>query len=111
MHKKNNQIKRIDQKRRLAICITYREIGVSPIAGLFLLVFFYESKEVYMQTHGYLMINDQKILVLARNKRYGRAFKKRFAGTDGTFFEDESCFLSKNKEIFDRLLLGKVINI
>jgi len=64
-----------------------------------------------MQTHGHLMINNQMILVLVRHKKYGRAFKKRLTGTDGTFFEDESCFLSNNKEIFDRLLSGEVINI
>ena len=69
-----------------------------------------------MQTHGYLMINNQKILVLERGikidtKLYGRALKLRHTGKDGNYFEDESCYLSQNKEMFDRLLSGKVINI
>lgn len=64
-----------------------------------------------MQAHGYLMIDDQKILILVRNKKYSRALKLRLTGKDGFFFEDESYFLSKNKEISDRLLSGEVINI
>jgi len=64
-----------------------------------------------MQTHGHLIINNQKILVLVRNKKYGCALKLRLTGKDGNFFEDESYFLSKNKERFDRLLSGDVINV
>ena len=63
------------------------------------------------QTCGYLTINNQKVLILVRSKKYGCALKLRLTGKDGNFFEDESYFLSKNKEIFDRLLSGKVINI
>ena len=64
-----------------------------------------------MQTHGYLKINNRKVLILVRNKKYGRAIKLRFTGKDGNLFEDESCFLSKNKEIFDILLSGRAITI
>ena len=64
-----------------------------------------------MQTHGYLIVNNQKVLILVQSKKYSRALKLRLTGTDGDFFEEESYFLSKNKEVFDRLLLGKVINI
>ena len=64
-----------------------------------------------MQTYGYLKINNRKVLILVRNKKYGRALKLRLTGKDSNFFEDESYFLSKNKEIFDRLLSGEVIDI
>ena len=64
-----------------------------------------------MQIHGHLIINNQKILVLVRHKKYGRALKIRLTGKDGNFFEDESYFLLKNKEVFDRLLSGEVIDI
>ena len=66
-----------------------------------------------MQTHGHLIIDNQKILVLVRHKKYGCAIKKRLTGTDGTFFEDESCFLSleENKEMLDELLVGVVIDV
>jgi len=64
-----------------------------------------------MQTHGHLIIDNQKILVLVRNRKYGCALKLRHTGKDGNYFEDESCYLSQNKEMFDRLLSGKVINI
>jgi len=45
MCNKKNQIKRISQKRRLATHIPYREIEVSPIVDLFLLVFFMKGYE------------------------------------------------------------------
>ena len=64
-----------------------------------------------MQTHGYLIVNNQKVLILVRNKKYGRALKLRLTGSDGNCFEDESIFLSENKELFEKLLSGKVINI
>ncbi|GAH73647.1 unnamed protein product [marine sediment metagenome] len=64
-----------------------------------------------MQTHGYLIVNKQKILVLVRDKKYSRILKLRFSGTDGNFFEDESYFLTKNKNIFNKLLAEEVINI
>ncbi|MBA7585117.1 hypothetical protein ES708_27087 [subsurface metagenome] len=66
-----------------------------------------------MQGHGYLMIKDKKILILARDKKYTRCFKLRFSGSDGGYFVDESIFLSEseNKKILDNLLAGKVIEI
>ena len=64
-----------------------------------------------MQTHGYLIVNKQKILVLVRDKKYSHILKLRFSGTDGNFFEDESYFLTKDKNIFNKLLAGEVINI
>jgi len=64
-----------------------------------------------MQTHGYLIVNNQKVLILVRNKKYGRALKLRLTGTDGNFFEDESYFISKNKEVFEKLLSGEVVDI
>ena len=64
-----------------------------------------------MQTHGYLIVNNQKVLILVRAKKYSRALKLRLTGTDGTFFEEESYFISKNKEIFEKLLSGEVIDL
>ncbi|MBA7554162.1 hypothetical protein ES705_46774 [subsurface metagenome] len=64
-----------------------------------------------MQTHGYVIVKNQKILVLVRNKKYSRALKLRYTGADGNFFEDESIFLSEDKKILARLLAGKVIDI
>ena len=64
-----------------------------------------------MQIHGYLIINNQKVLILVRNKKYGRALKLRLTGADGNFFEEESYFLSRNKDTFKRLSSGKVIDI
>lgn len=64
-----------------------------------------------MQTHGYLMINNQKVLILVQNKKYSQALKLRLTGMDGNFFEDESCFMSQNQELFEKLLSGEVVNI
>jgi hypothetical protein len=64
-----------------------------------------------MQGHGYLMIKDKKILILARDKKYTRCLKLRFTGSDGGYFPDESIFLSGNKKILDNFLAGKVIDI
>lgn len=64
-----------------------------------------------MQTHGYIIVENQKILVLVRNKKYSRVLKIRYTGVDGNFFEDESICLSEDKKTFTRLLAGKVIDI
>ena len=64
-----------------------------------------------MQTHGYLIVNKQKVLVLVRDKEYSRTLKLRLGGSDGTFFKDESYFLTENEMIFSQLLAGRVINI
>ncbi|GAI95110.1 unnamed protein product [marine sediment metagenome] len=66
-----------------------------------------------MQTHGYLMIKDKKILILVHPKKYFNALKLRFTGSDGNYFKDESIFLSlsENKKILDNLLDGKVVEI
>jgi len=64
-----------------------------------------------MQTYGYLMIKDKKILILVRSKKYSHTLKLRLAGSDGSYFGEESIFLSENKKILDNLLAGKVIDI
>ena len=64
-----------------------------------------------MQTLGYLMVNNQKVLVLVRSKKYSRIFKLRLTGKDGDFFDEESYFMSKNKEFFEKLLSGKVVDL
>ena len=65
------------------------------------------------QICGYVVIEKQKLLVLIRSKKYSRTLKLRFSGLDGSFFEDESMFLSSpaNKNIFTKLLDGEVIDI
>ena len=64
-----------------------------------------------MQTHGYLIVDKQKVLVLVRDKKHSRTLKLRLSGLDGTFFKDESYFLTENEMIFNQLLAGRVIDI
>ena len=64
-----------------------------------------------MQTIGHVIVNKQKVLVLVRDKKYSCTLKLRLSGSDGTFFKDESYFLTGNEMIFNQLLAGGVINI
>lgn len=66
---------------------------------------------VYLQTLGYLLIDDKKILVLVRQKKYTRCFKLRKSGADGSRFEEEEIYLSKNRQKLYRLLNGEVIEL
>ncbi|MFA0809375.1 hypothetical protein [Microbulbifer epialgicus] len=45
------------------------------------------------QIAGYLTINGEKLLVLARRSGWKRYFKLRVTGADGVFFEDESGYI------------------
>ena len=49
-----------------------------------------------MQTTGYIIDekNNTKILILARQGKYGRYLKKRISGKEGVHFIDEEIFLN-----------------
>lgn len=66
-----------------------------------------------MQFHGYLMINQEKILVLVRENRTTRSIQVRASGRPGTFLEDESTFLSfpENQDLVVGLKQGNVIHL
>ena len=57
-----------------------------------------------MQNTGYMIINDKKILVLARTTKYYRAFKIRKSGKEGTHFIDEQKYLVENKSELNEFL-------
>lgn len=54
--------------------------------------------------------NNEKILVLARQAKYVRYFKRRKSGKDGIHFdEEENYFNGEGKENFKRLKNGEVV--
>ena len=62
-----------------------------------------------MQFTGYLKIKNKKILVLVRQRRYGRCLKIRKSGRDGVFLSDESDFLADRPDLLTRLKDGETI--
>lgn len=62
-----------------------------------------------MQTHGYLLVNGEKIKVLVRPTAYGRAFKIRKTGQDGTLWNEESQHFTEYPELLEKLKSGKVV--
>lgn len=67
-----------------------------------------------MQTLGYVIVNKEKILLLARTGQFSRYLSKRESGVDGTHFEDEEAFLSsprgpRAEQILDDLNAGKTV--
>lgn len=64
-----------------------------------------------MQTIGHLKIGQYTILVLVRQKKYGRALKLRKSGKLGIYLEDESIFLRDELALLKRLQGGKVISV
>ena len=64
-----------------------------------------------MQTHGYIINNDQKILILVRDSKTCRYVKLRKSGADGNHFTEEEVFLnsSEQAERLEELLLGNTI--
>jgi hypothetical protein len=66
-----------------------------------------------MQTTGHIIINREKIKVLVRlcSKREALLLKIRETGKDGTFFQDESDFLSDNPAVLDELKNGRTISL
>jgi hypothetical protein len=67
------------------------------------------------QTHGWVMVQEQKVLVLVRPnfKRKTVALKQRATGDDGQFLEDESRFLAlpENGDVWQRLKSGKTVEL
>lgn len=66
-----------------------------------------------MQTTGYVQINGQKVLVLVRQGKHFRSLKIRKSGKEGSFFTDESDFLSlpENQNLANDLINGRVIKV
>jgi hypothetical protein len=74
-----------------------------------------------MQSAGYMMINGEKVLVLMRpagkgrgwktGAWFGRSFKIRKSGGDGTHFSDDEVYLNEHPEIVEQLKAGKVIRV
>lgn len=64
-----------------------------------------------MQTTGYIIIEDAKILVLCRHKQFSRQFKIRKSGKDGNHFNDEEAFLKTSPEQLRKLKKGMVIEL
>jgi len=59
-----------------------------------------------------LKINDQVILILARQKKTSRALKlRKGGGALGAYFEDESIFLRDEPALLEQLRDGGVIYI
>jgi len=70
-----------------------------------------ESRVNEMQTIGYIVVDDEKVKLLARPTKYGKALKIRKSGADGVHFEDEEIFLSENPDLMKRLISGEVISV
>jgi len=62
-----------------------------------------------MQQTGYVMVNDEKILVLIRVSRLYNYLKLRESGKDGVFMEDESNWLNERPDLVESLKDGNVI--
>jgi hypothetical protein len=65
-----------------------------------------------MQQLGHLLINEEKYLVLMRERNsFSRSFKVRKVGIDGMFMPDESLFLEGEPKLLQKLLEGEVISL
>ncbi len=64
-----------------------------------------------MQTIGHLIIHGEKILILIREKKHSRQFKRRRVGSDGPRLEDEEIFLSEHPDHVAKLKAGEVIEL
>lgn len=64
-----------------------------------------------MQTTGYMIIGDEKILVLCRQKKYSRQLKIRMSGKDGNHFSDEEMMLDDLPDLLKKLKGGQVIEL
>jgi hypothetical protein len=64
-----------------------------------------------MQTTGHVYVDNQKILILCRQKKYTRRLKLRKSGRDGTRFEDEEFVIANNPDMAAKLLNGEVIEL
>ena len=64
-----------------------------------------------MQTHGYLTIDNRKVLVLVRPTKWGVALKMRLSGSDGQHMTDEEAYLRENPVLARSLLQGATIRL
>ena len=64
-----------------------------------------------MQTIGYVILDNQKVLVLVRARKYGRSLKLRKTGKDGIHFSDEQVGLQADPELKAALLNNQVVNL
>lgn len=62
-----------------------------------------------MQTTGYVIVNGEKVKVLVRDMKHGRALKKRDRGREGQHFVDESAYLEQEPAMAKALLKGNVV--
>lgn len=62
-----------------------------------------------MQNLGYLIVDGNIILVLARTKKHYRMLRIRHSGEKGVRFVDEELYLKDNEHLVDDLITGKVI--
>lgn len=64
-----------------------------------------------MQFTAHVIVNNEKVKVLARPAKHHICLKLRTSGTDGQFLEDESIFLSEESEHFQSLKAGETISM
>lgn len=64
-----------------------------------------------MQAAGYMIVNNEKILVLCRQKKFTRQLKIRENGKDGGHFFDEEVALGGNTALLSKLKDGEVIEL
>ena len=62
-----------------------------------------------MQFSGYVVVNGEKIKVLARISNTNHSLKIRKSGKEGFFLEDESEWLSEDGRAFANLKSGQTI--
>lgn len=67
----------------------------------------------YVQDLGYVIVDNEIILVLFRSRPRGRTLKLRSSqsGERGQYLEDESYFLEDNPDYVEKLLNGGVITL
>jgi len=68
-----------------------------------------------MQTLGYIIVKNEKLLVLVRQSKFWRSFKLRDSnacvGQDGVLFENEQLYLEEHSQFIRQLKSGKVIRL
>ena len=64
-----------------------------------------------MQWTGYIIIDEIKILVLVRQKKYSRLLKLRKTGRPGVHLIDEEKYLEGDRQQLKSLLAGKVVDL
>lgn len=64
-----------------------------------------------MRDLGFFMIGDQIHCVLYEDKKTSRLLKIRKPGWLGTLLSDEGHYLKEHKDVLDKLLSGKTIEL